>query len=62
MESGQLLLAGPFTDGGNTRGMCVFKVSSLENAKLLMKNDPKVMAGHLVLEWYTWLMPVGLLD
>jgi len=61
MGSGQLLLAGPFADGDDTRGMGVFKANSLEEAQALMSDDALVKAGHLVLEWYTWLMPVGLL-
>ena len=53
-ESGKLLVAGPFTDGGDLRGMFVFRVDSLEEAKALAEQDPAVKAGRLVLEWHPW--------
>ena len=62
MGSGQLLLAGPFADGDDTRGMAIFKANSLEEVQSFMSDDALVKAGHLVLEWYTWLVPVGLLS
>ena len=34
-ESGQLIMAGPFTDGGTLRGVFVFRVDSLEAAQAL---------------------------
>jgi len=52
--SGKLLVAGPFTDGGDLRGMFVFRVDTLEEAKALAEEDPAVKAGRLVLEWHPW--------
>ena len=52
--SGKLLVAGPFTDGGDLRGMFVFRVDTLEEAKALAAEDPAVKAGRLVLEWHPW--------
>lgn len=53
-ETGKLLVAGPFTDDGELRGMFVFRASSLEEAKALAEQDPTVKAGRLVLEWHPW--------
>ena len=53
-ESGKLLIAGPFSDGGDLRGMFVFRVVSLEEAKALAEQDPVVKAGRLRLEWHPW--------
>jgi len=53
-ETGKLLVAGPFTDDGDLRGMFVFRASSLEEAKALAEQDPTVQAGRLILEWHPW--------
>ena len=53
-ESGKLLLAGPFADDGDLRGLFVFRTSTLEEAKALAEQDPAVKAGRLRLEWHPW--------
>lgn len=59
-ESGKLILAGPITDGGELRGIFVFKTDSIEEAKALSEADPAVKAGRLVVELHPWLGPKGL--
>ncbi len=61
MATEKIVLAGPFTDADDTRGVAVYRVDSLKTAKELGENDPKVLAGHLVLKWYTWMVPKGVL-
>ena len=53
-DSGKLIIAGPFSDGGDLRGMLIFRVDSVEEAKALAEQDPVVKAGRLVLEWHPW--------
>jgi len=53
-ESGKLLVAGPFTDDGDLRGLFVFRTGSLEEAKAMAEQDPAVKAGRLRLEWHPW--------
>ena len=57
---GKLLLAGPFSDDGDLRGMFVFKVNSLEEAKALCDRDPAVMAGRLAVELHPWFSAKGI--
>lgn len=52
--TGKLLIAGPFVDDGDLRGMFIFRVDTLEEAKALADQDPAVKAGRLVLEWHPW--------
>jgi len=59
-ESGDLLLAGPFTDGGDLQGMFVFKVASMEAARALADADPAVAAGRLVVEIHPWYSAEGI--
>ena len=44
-DSGKLLLAGPFPDDGNLRGMGIFKTSAIEEAKQLAEDDESVRTG-----------------
>jgi uncharacterized protein len=59
-ESGKLILAGPFMDGGNLRGMFVFRVETIEEAKTLSEADPAVKAGRLVVDLHPWYSAKGI--
>jgi uncharacterized protein YciI len=59
--SGKLLVAGPCIDGGNLRGISIFKTASLEEARILAQADPAVQAGRFVVELHTWMAPGGAL-
>jgi uncharacterized protein YciI len=59
-DSGKLLLAGPFSDGGNLRGMFVFQVDSMEEAKALADAHPAVKAGRLTVEMHPWYSAKGI--
>jgi uncharacterized protein YciI len=52
--TGKLLIAGPFGDGGDLRGMFIFRVATLEEAKALAEQDPAFKAGRLKFEWHPW--------
>jgi uncharacterized protein YciI len=53
-KEGKLLVAGPFLDGGDLRGMYVFRVGTAEEAQALVATDPAVAAGHLSFELHPW--------
>jgi uncharacterized protein YciI len=57
----KLVVAGPFGDNGQLRGIFVFKVASLEEARVLTETDPAVQAGRLALDIHPWLVPEGVL-
>ncbi len=61
VREGSIVVAGPFIDGEDERGIAVYRATSLAEAKNIATNDPKVLAGHLTLKWHTWLVPKGLL-
>jgi uncharacterized protein len=53
-DDGKLVLAGPFMDDQEVRGIFLFKVDSIEEAEALTANDPAVIAGTLVFELRPW--------
>lgn len=53
-DEGTLVLAGPFLDGGEVKGIYIFNVESLEKAKELTETDPAIKAGRLVMELHPW--------
>jgi uncharacterized protein YciI len=57
----KLVVAGPFGDDGRLRGIFVFRVDSLDEARNLTQTDPAVQAGRLALELHPWLVPEGIL-
>jgi uncharacterized protein YciI len=53
-ETGKMDLAGPFTDNGEIRGICVYNVATKEEAEKLANEDPIVKAGRLIVEIHPW--------
>ena len=51
---GKLVVAGPFADKGDLRGLYVFRVASAEEAKALVESDPAVAAGRFRFEIHPW--------
>lgn len=47
---GKLVVAGPFMDKGDVRGIFIFAVSTVEEAKTLTETDPAIKAGVLAME------------
>ena len=53
-DEGMLVLAGPFLDTGDVRGIYIFNVSTIEEAKKLTESDPAIKAGSLEMELHPW--------
>ncbi len=53
-EEGKLSLAGPFINDGDLRGIYIFNVETLEEARALTETDPAIQHGSLVMELHPW--------
>lgn len=53
-KEGKLILAGPFMDNGDIRGIYVFNTDSLDEAKQWTATDPAIQAGRLEMELHPW--------
>jgi len=60
-KQGKMVVAGPFLDDGDLRGIFVFRVASLREAQELTATDPAVAAGRLAIELHPWLVKDGVL-
>jgi uncharacterized protein YciI len=62
VEEGTLVLAGPFMDNGDIRGIYIFNVQSVEEARKLTNTDPAIQAGSLVMELKPWYGTAALVE
>jgi uncharacterized protein YciI len=58
-KTGKLVLVGQFIDGGDNRGVFIFKTESLDEAQALSAHDPAVQAGRLIVELHPWMVTKG---
>lgn len=58
---GKLVVAGPFGDDGNLRGIFVFRVASRKEAEDLAATDPMIKIDRLLLELHDWKVPAGII-
>lgn len=53
-KSGKLIVAGPFENGGEHRGLLIFDVETVEEALELEGEDPAVKEGRLKMDAFYW--------
>lgn len=61
-DEGKLIIAGPFLDNQEIRGIFIFNVETLEEAKTLTESDPAIKAGTLVMELHPWYGSAALVE
>jgi uncharacterized protein YciI len=59
-KEGRVVVAGTFLGSTSLRGMVVYQARSLAEARALVKEDPAVQSGRLLIDVYPWLSAEGL--
>ncbi len=54
VEDKKVVIAGPFLDDGDIRGIFIFNVETMEEAIALTEADPAIKAGRLIMEIRPW--------
>ena len=62
VAEGKLILAGPFLDDQPIKGIFIFNVTTIEEAKKLTETDPAIKAGSLVMELHPWYGSAALME
>ena len=60
-EMKKMVLAGPFGDNTELRGIFVFRVASIKEAQDLAATDPMIKIDRLRIDLHPWSVPVGVL-
>lgn len=61
-EAGKLIIAGPFMEGGDYRGIYVFDVKTIDEAKALTETDPSIKEGYFKVEFIKWYGSAALME
>jgi uncharacterized protein YciI len=61
-REGTLIVAGPFLDDQAMRGIFIFNVGTVEEARAIAESDPAVRAGTLQLELHPWYGSAALME
>lgn len=58
-KAGKIIVAGPFGDDGNWRGIFIFDATSFEEVKELLQTDEAIKSGRLTYEIHPWWTQTG---
>lgn len=58
----KMIVAGPFLDDTDIRGIFIFNVATLEEAEALTLTDPAVKSGRLIMELHPWYGSAALIE
>jgi uncharacterized protein YciI len=60
--TGYMAASGPIRNDDELAGICIYQAGSLEKARRLAEDDPKVRSGHLAVRVFTWVTAKGALN
>lgn len=58
-NEGKCIMAGPFGDDGNWRGILILDVKDADEVKKEVEQDPAIKAGRLIYEAHPWWTEKG---
>ena len=60
-DDDKMSICGPLMDENDIKGMCVYHVGSIDEAKRLAEDDPAVKSGRLIVEVHPWYSAKGMI-
>jgi uncharacterized protein YciI len=60
--TGYMAAAGPIRDDDELAGICIYHAGSVEKARRLAEDDPRVRSGHLAVKVFDWATAKGALN
>ncbi len=61
-EEGKLVLAGPFMEAGEKRGLFILNVETIDEAEALVQSDPSIAAGIFKVEFVKYYGSAALMQ
>lgn len=61
-NEGKLIVAGPFLDDSDLKGIYIFDVPTIEEARKLTETDPAIKSGRLIMELHPWYGSAALIE
>lgn len=61
-KEGKLVVAGPFEEKSDLRGIFILNTASMDEARKLTESDPAVKAGRLIMELHPWYGSAALME
>ncbi len=58
-EMGKIAMVGPIDEGSDLKGIIIFDVATIEEARKLEEQDPMIQANRLTMELHTWWAEKG---
>ena len=58
-EKGKIAMVGPIDEGSDLKGIIIFDVASIEEARKLEEQDPMIKAKRQTMELHTWWTEKG---
>jgi uncharacterized protein YciI len=59
VKAGKIVVAGPFGDDGNWRGIFIFDAATKEEVEQLLQSDRAISSGRLAYEIHPWWTQTG---
>ena len=59
VKAGKIIVAGPFGDDGNWRGIFIFDAATIEEVEQLLQSDRAISSGRLSYEIHPWWTQTG---